>query len=119
VLLAFWGPRSHSSGIARPVVIFHQYDISAIEVPAAQVIRVDAKLKVGSINEKTGLAHGDVLRYSRGSRMVGGGQPNMPWSECGRLRYQYERLVLGPCAGTASSSRNGGLIPNDDMGQQG
>ena len=31
---------------------FTSLDITAIEVPAAQVIRVDAKLKVGSINEK-------------------------------------------------------------------
>src|SRR6266568_5236123 len=31
---------------------FASLDITAIEVPAAQVIRADAKLKVGSINEK-------------------------------------------------------------------
>src|SRR5208337_904001 len=31
---------------------FTSLDITAIEVPAAQVIRVDAKLKLGSINEK-------------------------------------------------------------------
>jgi hypothetical protein len=31
---------------------FTSLDVTAIEVPAAQVIRVDAKLKVGSINKK-------------------------------------------------------------------
>src|SRR5437660_3793337 len=31
---------------------FASLDVTAIEVPAAQVIRVDAKLKVGSINQK-------------------------------------------------------------------
>jgi hypothetical protein len=34
---------------------FSSLDITAIEVPAAQVIQVDAKLKVGSINKQIGV----------------------------------------------------------------
>ena len=43
-------PGTHRAHFA--VKGFASLDITAIEVPAAQVIRADAKLKVGSINEK-------------------------------------------------------------------
>ena len=43
-------PGTHRAHFA--VKGFASLDVTAIEVPAAQVIRADAKLKVGSINEK-------------------------------------------------------------------